>query len=41
MFGEEDDRLTSSIRISFGFGNTEEQVERAAKELAAIVQRLS
>lgn len=41
MFGEEDDRLTSSIRISFGFGNTEEQVERAAKELAAVVQRLS
>ncbi|WP_195536551.1 cysteine desulfurase family protein [Bacillus paralicheniformis] len=41
MFGEEDDRLTSSIRISFGFGNTEEQVKRAAKELAAIVQRLS
>ncbi|TWK91700.1 Cysteine desulfurase IscS [Bacillus paralicheniformis] len=41
MFGEEDDRLTSSIRISFGFGNTEEQVERAAKKLAAIVQRLS
>ncbi|MDN5386546.1 MULTISPECIES: cysteine desulfurase family protein [Bacillus] len=41
MFGEEDDRLTSSIRISFGFGNTEEQVERAAQELAAIVQRLS
>lgn len=41
IFGEEDDRLTSSIRISFGFGNTEEQVERAAKELAAIVQRLS
>ncbi|MCJ2147483.1 cysteine desulfurase family protein [Bacillus sp. B19-2] len=41
MFGEEADRLTSSIRISFGFGNTEEQVERAAQELAAIVQRLS
>ena len=41
MFGEEDDRLTSSIRISFGFGNTEEQVERAAKELAKIVKRLS
>ncbi|MPQ24401.1 cysteine desulfurase family protein [Bacillus paralicheniformis] len=41
MFGEEDDRLTSSIRISFGFGNTEEQVERAAKELATIVKRLS
>ncbi|MEC1476926.1 cysteine desulfurase family protein [Bacillus haynesii] len=41
MFGEEDDRLTSSIRISFGFGNTEEQVEHAAKELAKIVKRLS
>ncbi|MCY8076149.1 cysteine desulfurase family protein [Bacillus haynesii] len=41
MFGEEDDRLTSSIRISFGFGNTEEQVERAAKELAKVVKRLS
>ncbi|AAU24383.1 cysteine desulfurase family protein [Bacillus licheniformis] len=41
MFGEEDDRLTSSVRISFGFGNTEEQVERAAKELAKVVKRLS
>ncbi|MBU8684503.1 cysteine desulfurase family protein [Bacillus haynesii] len=41
MFGEEDDRLTSSIRISFGFGNTEEHVECAAKELAKIVKRLS
>ncbi|MED1739948.1 cysteine desulfurase family protein [Bacillus swezeyi] len=41
MFGDEADRLTSSIRISFGFGNTEEQVNRAAKELAKIVKRLS
>ncbi|WFA03949.1 cysteine desulfurase family protein [Bacillus sp. HSf4] len=41
MFGEDADQLTSSIRISFGFGNTEDEVKRAAKELADIVKRLS
>ncbi|MEC1536875.1 cysteine desulfurase family protein [Bacillus sonorensis] len=40
MFGEHADQLTSSIRISFGLGNTEEQVKRAAKELVSIVKRL-
>lgn len=41
MFGEHADQLTSSIRISFGFGNTEEQIKRAAEELAKVVDRLA
>lgn len=41
MFGKESDRLTNSIRFSFGLNNTREQVEKAAEETAKIVQRLS
>ncbi|KXZ16625.1 cysteine desulfurase NifS [Bacillus nakamurai] len=41
MFGSESDRLTSSIRISFGLGNTAEQIEAAAEKLAAVVKRLA
>ncbi|MDA1477396.1 cysteine desulfurase family protein [Bacillus changyiensis] len=40
MFGEQASQLTSSIRISFGLGNTEEQIKQAAEELAKIVNRL-
>ena len=28
MFGEESDKLKNSIRFSFGFTNTEEQIEK-------------
>lgn len=41
MFGEESDRLTASIRISFGLGNTAEQVKTAAKHVADVVKRLT
>jgi cysteine desulfurase len=41
MFGKESDRLTNSIRFSFGLNNTREQVDKAAEETAKIVQRLS
>jgi cysteine desulfurase len=41
MFGEESERLTSSIRISFGLGNTAEQVKTAAKHVAAVVKRIT
>lgn len=41
MFGSESDRLTSSIRLSFGLGNTAEQIETAAEKLAAVVKRLA
>lgn len=41
MFGKESDRLTNSIRFSFGLNNTREQVEKAAEETAIIVQRLT
>jgi cysteine desulfurase len=41
MFGKESDRVFSSIRFSFGIGNTVEQVERAALETVKIVKRLT
>lgn len=41
MFGKESDRLTNSIRFSFGLNNTRAQVEKAAVETAKIVQRLA
>ncbi|ANB56607.1 aminotransferase class-V family protein [Anoxybacillus sp. B7M1] len=40
MFGKDSDRIRSSIRFSFGLGNTEEQIEKAAYETVKIVQRL-
>lgn len=41
MFGKGSDRLTNSIRFSFGLNNTNEQIEKAAEETAKIVQRLT
>jgi cysteine desulfurase len=41
MFGKESERLTNSIRFSFGLNNTREQVEKAAEQTAKIVQRLA
>ncbi|MGD7009791.1 cysteine desulfurase family protein [Metabacillus sp. 84] len=41
MFGKDSGRPASSIRFSFGFGNTVEQVETAARKTAAIVKRLT
>jgi cysteine desulfurase len=40
MFGKESERIRSSIRFSFGLGNTAQQVEMAAYETAKIVKRL-
>ena len=40
MFGKNSERLTNSIRFSFGLNNTREQVERAAEETAKVVTRL-
>ncbi|WP_100406605.1 cysteine desulfurase family protein [Bacillus solitudinis] len=40
MFGDENERVESAIRFSFGINNTIEQIERAAKETAKIVKRL-
>ena len=41
MVGKESDRLTNSIRFSFGLNNTREQIEKAAEETAKIAQRLA
>ncbi|MDT2045360.1 cysteine desulfurase family protein [Priestia flexa] len=41
MFGKESDRITSSIRFSFGLGNTMEQIEELARKTATIVKRLA
>ncbi|MCQ6278209.1 cysteine desulfurase family protein [Bacillus sp. EB600] len=40
MFGENSERLINSIRFSFGFNTTEEQIVKAAHETAKIVMRL-
>jgi cysteine desulfurase len=40
MFGKESDRLINSIRFSFGFNTTEEQIIKTAEETARIVSRL-
>jgi cysteine desulfurase len=41
MFGKESERLTNSIRFSFGLNNTREQIEQASEQTAKIVQRLT
>jgi cysteine desulfurase len=41
MFGKGSDKIRSSIRFSFGYGNTKEQVEKAAYETVKIIKRLT
>lgn len=41
MYGNESERIRSSVRFSFGYGNTLEQVERAAYDIVKIVKRLT
>ncbi len=41
MFGAKSDRNKSSIRFSFGLGNTDEQIQEVAVETVKIVQRLT
>ncbi|MBO1579258.1 cysteine desulfurase family protein [Bacillus sp. XF8] len=41
MFGKDSDQIRSSVRFSFGLGNTKEQVEKAAYETVRIVKRLT
>ncbi|MFS0780805.1 cysteine desulfurase family protein [Bacillus sp. 1P06AnD] len=41
MFGKEDDKITNSIRFSFGMNNTEEQIVKAAAVTADIIKRLT
>lgn len=40
MFGKNSERLINSIRFSFGFNTTDEQIVEAAHETASIVRRL-
>lgn len=40
MFGKEAERLSNSIRFSFGFNTTTEEIMKAAEETAKIVSRL-
>ncbi len=40
MYGKDSERITNSIRFSFGTNNTPEQMEEAAKRIATIVQRI-
>ncbi|MCG1022247.1 cysteine desulfurase family protein [Sutcliffiella horikoshii] len=41
MFGKDSDKIASSIRFSFGLGNTMEDITQAAKETAKVVKRLT
>ncbi|AEV20191.1 cysteine desulfurase iscS 1 [Geobacillus thermoleovorans CCB_US3_UF5] len=41
MCGKESERIRSSVRFSFGLGNTMEQIERAAEETVKIIKRLT
>ncbi|MEK4950941.1 cysteine desulfurase family protein [Bacillus sp. FSL W8-1127] len=41
MFGSQSDRLTNSIRFSFGINNTEDQILQAAAIISKIVKRLT
>ncbi|SIG38498.1 class V aminotransferase [Mycobacteroides abscessus subsp. abscessus] len=40
MFGKNSGRLANSIRFSFGFTNSVEQIAKAGEETAKIIQRL-
>jgi cysteine desulfurase len=41
MFGKESDRVTNSIRFSFGFTNTTAQIEKVGEETIKIIKRLT
>ena len=41
MFGKDSIEIRSSVRFSFGLGNTKEQIEKAAYETVKIVKRLT
>ncbi|MFZ3588276.1 cysteine desulfurase family protein [Bacillus sp. DJP31] len=41
MYGSQSDRSKSSIRYSFGLGNTHEQIQTVAMETVKIVQRIT
>lgn len=41
MFGSESEKITSSIRFSFGYGNTVEQISQASETIAQCVKRLT
>jgi len=40
MFGKQSERLTNSIRFSFGFTTIKEEISKTAEEIAKIVKRL-
>ncbi len=41
MFGKQSERVTNSIRFSFGINNTTEQIEKVGEETAKIIKRLT
>jgi cysteine desulfurase len=41
MYGEEDERVMSAIRFSFGLGNTKEEIIKVAKQVSQIVKRIT
>ncbi|MBO1514816.1 cysteine desulfurase family protein [Metabacillus bambusae] len=41
MFGKESDRVLSSVRFSFGYGTSLEEIQYAAEKIAKIVKRVT
>ncbi|MFY4774819.1 cysteine desulfurase family protein [Metabacillus sp. RGM 3146] len=41
MFGKESDKIASSIRFSFGFGNTVEEIKTAAGNISKVIKSLT
>ncbi|MGM7683025.1 cysteine desulfurase family protein [Cytobacillus sp. Hm23] len=41
MFGKDSERVQSSIRFSFGYGNNEEEIRKAAYEITKVVKRIT
>src|SRR5699024_4346275 len=41
MYGREDERVTNSIRFSFGMLNTPENSKEAAERIAAVIKRMN
>lgn len=41
MYGRDSNKIASSLRFSFGYGNTLEQIEEAAYKITKIVKRLT
>ena len=40
MYGKKDEKIHTAIRVSFGLGNTLDEVEQLAQQLGQVVRKL-